>query len=113
MGIRGTGARPMKRTSAFALTLIAIALFLAPLGGCKKKVTAAQCETLLDRYATLVVTAKLKDAPPEKLQAEQAREREEARNDDDFKNCTNEVSTEDYACAMAATTADAVEKCLE
>jgi hypothetical protein len=86
---------------------------VAALGGCKKKVTQAQCEELLDRYATFVVREKLKDAPPEQLKAEQLRERDEARNDDDFKNCTTELSTEDYACAMKAQTADALEQCLE
>ena len=102
----------MRRRCARVALLGAIGLSIAA-GGCKKKVSPAQCEELLDRYATLVVTAKLKDAPPEKVKAEQARERDEARNDDDFKNCANEVSTEDYACAMAAKSADAVEKCLE
>jgi hypothetical protein len=81
--------------------------------GCKKRVNQAQCEELLDRYATLVVHEKMKDAPPEKLKAEQAREREEARSDDDFKNCTAELSADDYTCAMKAATADAMEKCLE
>jgi len=81
--------------------------------GCKKKVSQAQCEELLDRYATLVVKEKMKDAPPEQLKAEQARERDAARSDDDFKNCTAELSTEDYACAIKAQTADALEKCLE
>ena len=42
---------------------------------------------------------------PEKLKAEQARERDEARSDDDFKNCTAELSADDYACAMKAATA--------
>jgi hypothetical protein len=92
--------------------LVVIGLALCA-GGCKKKVTQAQCEELLDRYATLVVREKLKDAPPEQIAAEQAREREAARSDDDFKNCTTELSTEDYACAMKASTADALEKCLE
>lgn len=92
--------------------LFLIALSLA-VGGCKKRVSQAQCEELLDRYATLVVHEKLKDAPAEQLKAEQARERDEARSDDDFKNCTAELSTEDYACAMKAGTADALEKCLE
>jgi hypothetical protein len=81
--------------------------------GCKRKVTSAQCDELLDRYASLVVHEKMKDAPPEAIHAEQLREREAARSDDDFKNCTAELSTEDYACAMKAQTADALEKCLE
>jgi hypothetical protein len=100
----------MKYRSGCALVLIALGVTS---GGCKQKVSQAQCEELLDRYATLVVHEKLKDAPPEQLKAEQARERDEARSDDDFKNCTAELSTEDYACAMKAGTADALEKCLE
>jgi hypothetical protein len=36
--------------------------------GCKKKVTQAQCEELLDRYATLVVHEKMKDATARRLE---------------------------------------------
>jgi hypothetical protein len=93
--------------------LILLVAFGACSLGCKKRVTSAQCEELLDRYASLVVHEKMKDAPPEAIHAEQLREREAARSDDDFKNCTAELSTEDYACAMKAQTADALEKCLE
>jgi hypothetical protein len=95
-----------------AASVIAMASLLTATG-CKKKVSQAQCDQLVDRYATLVVTAKLKDASADQVTAEQTRERNEAKNDDDFKNCPNEVSVEDFACAMAAPTADAVEKCLE
>jgi hypothetical protein len=101
------------RSGRFGVVLVIVGTIAIASGGCKKKVTQAQCEELLDRYATLVVSEKLKDAPPEQLKAEQARERDEARNDDDFKNCTTELSTEDYTCAMKAPTADALEKCLE
>jgi hypothetical protein len=96
-----------------ALLIALVCLAPSALGGCKKKVTQAQCEQLLDRYATLVVREKIKDAPADVLKAEQLREREAARADDDFKNCTAELSADDYACAMSATTADALEKCLE
>jgi hypothetical protein len=92
------------------LVVVGLVLFA---GGCKKKVTQAQCEELLDRYATFVVHEKLKDAPADQVKAEQLREREAARSDDDFKNCTTELSIEDYACAMKATSADALEKCLD
>ncbi len=92
--------------------LVPIAITIAA-PSCKSKVTAAQCDELLDRYAQLVIQERMKDAPAELVKAEQVREREEARNDDDFKNCTSELSTEDFACAMKAKTADALEKCLE
>ena len=84
------------------------------LAGCKGKATQAQCDQLLDRFAELVVREKSpKDAPPETIQAERVREREEARGDDGFRNCTSEVSSDDFACAMKATTSDAMLKCLE
>ena len=97
----------------FAPLLVAGLVLAFGTTGCKKKVTPAQCDELLDRFAQLVVREKLKDAPPDQIKAEQAREREEATSDDNFKNCTSELSTEDYACAMAATTSDALMKCLE
>ncbi len=95
----------------FALVLGATAAALAP--ACKPKITAAQCDAVVDRYAQLVVTEKLPDAGPETIKAEQERERGEARGDDAFKNCTSEVSRAEFDCAMRAPTADALEKCLE
>jgi hypothetical protein len=111
--VPGLAPARLRRLGLTSVCLGVGVAFLFASEGCKKKVTQAQCDELLNRYATLVVSEKLKDAPPEQLKAEQQRERDEARNDDDFKNCTTELSTEDYACAMKATTADAVEKCLE
>jgi len=81
--------------------------------GCKKKVTSAQCEAILDRYAELVVKEKMPDASAEAIATERAREKSEAHGDDAFKNCAAEVEADDYACAMKAKTADALEKCLE
>ena len=81
--------------------------------GCKPRVTSAQCDQLLDRYATLVVTAKMPDAGASVVAAEQNRERREAAHDDAFRNCTTEVQPSEFTCAMAATTPEAFEKCLE
>jgi hypothetical protein len=81
--------------------------------GCKPKVSRGQCDAMLERYAQLVVTERFPDASAETIKAEQVRERDEARGDDNFKNCTSEVSAREYDCAMAAKTADAFEKCLE
>lgn len=85
----------------------------ASTAACKPKITSAQCDALVDRYAQLVVTEKMPDAGPATIKAEQDRERGEARGDDAFKNCTSEVSRAEFDCAMHAPTADALEKCLE
>jgi hypothetical protein len=81
--------------------------------GCKAKVSATQCDQLLDRYATLVVRERYPDASADRVRAEQEREKGEARGDDGFKNCSSEVSQIEFDCAMRAGTADALEKCLE
>ena len=92
---------------------VATAIALAALGGCKPKASGAQCDQLLERYATLVVTERFADAGQDQIKAEREREKSEARGDDAFKNCSSEVSQTEFDCAMRAQSADAVEKCLE
>jgi hypothetical protein len=82
-------------------------------GGCKAKVSGAQCDQLLDRYAQLVVTEKYPDASVGQIEAERTRERSEARGDDAFKNCSSEVSRPEFDCAVKAASAEAFLKCLE
>ena len=96
-----------------AALLAVVGAAVAALPACKPKITPAQCDTLVDRYAQLVVTEKLPDAGAATIKAEQDRERGEARGDDAFKNCTSEVSRAEFDCAMHAATADTLEKCLE
>jgi hypothetical protein len=91
-------------------TSLAIALAAA---GCKERVTSAQCDTLVARYAELVVEEKVPDASATIIETERQREREAAAEDESFKNCSTEVRVDEYRCAMAARTADAFEKCLE
>jgi hypothetical protein len=88
-------------------------LVAAPCFACKPKASSAQCDQLLERYASLVVTAKYPDASAAQIQAERDREKSEARSDDAFKNCSSQVSQTEFECAMRAPTADAFEKCLE
>jgi hypothetical protein len=80
---------------------------------CKAKITPAQCDELISRYATLVVKEKIPDAAPALIEAEQQRERDQAAHEDAFRNCTTEIQPVEHRCAMAAKTADAFEKCLE
>jgi len=81
--------------------------------GCRDKVSPAQCEALVARYAELVVREKIPDASVEAVKAEQKRVREEAAADEAFRNCTTEVEPKEFRCAVAAATPDALEKCLE
>ena len=90
---------------------VALAVLIAP--ACKKKITQEDCDRLVDRFATLVVKERVHDASPEQIKAEQDRERQEARGDEAFRNCTSEVEAPDYACAMKTETSDAFLKCLE
>ena len=92
---------------------LAVLLLLLGVGACKARVSRGQCDELLSRFAELVVKEKLPAAPPETIRAEQARERDEAARDDSFKNCTTELRVDEYRCAMAATTSEALIKCLE
>jgi hypothetical protein len=80
---------------------------------CRKKVSSKQCDELLERFAELVVKERMPDAGPDVLLAERIRERNEAKSDDAFKNCTSEVQDNEHACAMKATSSEALIKCLE
>ena len=93
--------------------MLACVLLLSFSWGCKKKVTATQCEAIVDRYAELVVKEKMPDASAKAIADERTRERSEAHGDEVFKNCAVEVEPDEYECAMKAKTADALEKCLE
>ena len=88
-----------------------LALLAPP--GCRRKVTPSQCETLVAHYAEVVVRGEMPGASDDVVRSEQKRVREEANGDEGFRNCTTEVGPGEYACAMAAATPDAIEKCLE
>ncbi len=81
--------------------------------GCRKKASQKQCDELLDRFAELVVKERFADAGAAEIAKERERERGEAKADPSFKNCTSEVQTDEYACALKAPTSDAMIKCLE
>ncbi len=99
--------------AAACIPAVTAAIALASCLGCKPKASVSQCDQLLDRYAELVVTERIADASTDQINAERNREKSEARGDDAFKNCSSEVSQTEFECAMRATSADALEKCLE
>jgi hypothetical protein len=91
--------------------LLLTALLLV--ASCKEKVAQPDCEKLIDRYATLVVTERDRDASASTIQSEQAVFREEAKRDENFQSCVTKITRAEFDCAMAARSADAFEKCLE
>ena len=111
--VSGRGHRDGPRAWRSFAALASVLACVAAGEGCKQKASASQCDQLLDRYATLVVTEKRPEASAADIQAEQQHEKSEARGDDAFKNCSSEVSQAEFQCAMHAPTADAFEKCLE
>lgn len=100
----------MMRPAALGLVL---GLSLPALFGCRKKISQAECERMLDHFAELVVKERFGDAGAELIATERAREQKEAKHADEFKNCTSEVQADEHACAMKAETSDALIKCLE
>lgn len=92
---------------------LGLAAFVVGLSGCTKKIPQTQCEELVDHFAELVVRERFTDAGADVLMVERARERQEAMNADEFKNCRSEVQANEHACAMKAQSSDALIKCLE
>ncbi|MBX3198619.1 MAG: hypothetical protein KF894_10835 [Labilithrix sp.] len=106
--------RPPGGGGSRAILVASLALaFACSLGGCKKKISQSQCEQLVDHFAELVVRERYTDAGPEAIAAERLRERQEAKNADEFKNCTTAVQANEHECAMKAESSDALIKCLE
>jgi hypothetical protein len=95
------------------LCIVTAGVAVSIVTGCRPKASPAECEQLLDRYATLVVSSQDADASATDIEAERQREKREARGDDAFKNCSSEVSRAEFECAMRATSTDALEKCIE
>ncbi len=110
--IRTTALRQFVLAPSVA-AFVAVAAASTCAAGCRPRASASQCDLLLDRYARLVVSEKFPDASGDQIRVEQDRERNEARADDAFKNCSSEVSKAEFDCAMRAPSADGLEKCLE
>ena len=106
---------PRAAVGASVRAVLALLALLAAFGGstsCKRKVSSAQCDELLDRFADMVVKERFPDAGPEVVAAERLRERTEAKGDE-LRNCTSTWTSEEHACAMRAKSSEALIKCLE
>ncbi|HEY8075735.1 MAG TPA: hypothetical protein VIF62_16530 [Labilithrix sp.] len=102
----------MNRAKLGGIALI-VAFAIGGVSACKKKVSQPQCDEMIDRFAELVVKEQHPDAGAAEIAKERDRERNEAKADQAFKNCTSEVQTNEHACAMKASTSEALIKCLE
>src|SRR5439155_7821700 len=69
-GVHQESPNPGSHRQVPALKHLALVVMLAGVPGCKKKVTPAQCEAIVDRYAELVVKEKMPDASAETIAAE-------------------------------------------
>jgi hypothetical protein len=86
---------------------------LALLAGCGRRATPAECDSLLDRYAELLV--RQQDPGARQRDIEQAKDlaRAKASTDPEFLRCTSAVRQSDVTCALAAPNVDELEKCME
>jgi hypothetical protein len=85
-------------------------LCVLPCAGCAKRLSAFECDQLLDRYVELLVESDRSDATPDELVhlKELARERAVP----EFSACPERVSRRAFDCAMSAPDADRLEQCL-
>lgn len=79
---------------------------------CRPALSEQECVKLLDHYTDKQIDqARPSTRPAERsLLIDQARAR--AAGDPEFATCTKKVSRSAYECAMAAASADAIERCL-
>jgi len=74
------------------------------------KLTAAQCEELVDRYTEIALRESFPDASAETVASQKSQVRALARTE--LAKCTDEITPKQRGCAMRAESADAFERCL-
>lgn len=93
-------------------TLMVVALLGMVASGCSPRLSEEECFKLLDHYTD----KQIDQARPSTRSAERSILLEQARarasTDPEFATCRTEVSRSAYDCAMAAGSADAIERCL-
>jgi hypothetical protein len=93
---------------------VAIAACCLCLSACGKPLNDDDCYTLLDRYTELLIKSQDPKTPAHQIASLQQRARELAKNDPvyEFSACSKKVSRRNFECAMAAPSADEMERCL-
>ncbi|MEO7034807.1 MAG: hypothetical protein ABI548_12940 [Polyangiaceae bacterium] len=99
----GTPARPARAL------LLGCALLL---DACGKPPTHDECNALLEHYVELLVNSDRPGTNAAELHKLQLQAREKAKDDPEFRACSDRVSRHAYDCAMNASNADLLEQCL-
>lgn len=80
--------------------------------GCQKRLTQAECYSLLDKYVELLVASDRSDTtPPDRMKLKNEA-RAKADRDPAFAECSDRVSRREFDCAMQASNPDGLEQCL-
>ncbi|MGH7286243.1 MAG: hypothetical protein ACRELY_32390 [Polyangiaceae bacterium] len=104
------------------LLKLAPLLFSAPftlLFGCSKRVSPAECETMLDRYLDLSMAPpqELSHLPPKQAESVVSEQKADRRANPSYATtrarCEREVTRAEFDCAMHAPTANDWEACLD
>ena len=82
------------------------------LGACGKPPTHEECDALLEHYVELLVNSDRPGTNAAELHKLQLQAREKAKDDPEFRACSDRVSRRAYDCAMNASNADLLEQCL-
>lgn len=96
----------MKRALALMAGLVLL------LGGCGRRLEAAECDSLLAHYVELLLRDDRPGASAAELLRLQQDARRKAQRDPAFHECSDRVSRRDFECAMAAQDANKLEQCL-
>lgn len=86
--------------------------FLVLVGGCSERLSPAECETLLDRYVTMLSASDRPNTSDTELVRLKSLARDKALRDPSFMRCASEVSRSQFQCAMKAENTDRLEQCL-
>lgn len=82
------------------------------LSSCQKPLEEGECLDLLDRYTDRVIEQSRPSTPRARRAELQKQARKKAQLDPEFARCARAVSRTQFECAMAAGTADQIERCL-
>ncbi len=102
------------RPNAGVWCTFVLTCWLPLVAGCGKRLSSAECDTLLDHYTSRLVLSENPDASPFVIAEKQHLARELAHSEPqfEFEACDEDVSRRQFECAMAAADVNSIEQCL-